>query len=336
MSPNISSLEKQNANEILIYCQNFNRMKSPGKMKEISLNLLTHSFDVILGTETNWDESVHPEEIFGNNYFVFQGNRNLSLCQKKSGGGVLIAINLNLNPKEIETEKHFQFEQVWAKATISGETHIFASVYFPPDHANKHSYELFFKTVEKITSKMAPEVKLHIYGDFNQSKVEFISDIDNESILLPVIGENETLHFLFDNIANYGLFQINHVKNQRNSFLDLLFTNSIEDFFVQKSLNPLWKNEVFHTAIEYSIFVHNHTLPIDWEYEEVLEYNKTNFEEAKRKLLAIEWQNLFNNEGNVNQLVGIFYTELKKVTSETVPTKRRRRNTTGNKYPVHN
>ena len=112
---------------------------------------------------------------------------------------------------------------------------------------------------------MAPEVKLHIYGDFNQSKVEFISDKDHEAILLPVIGENETLHFLFDNIANYGLFQINHVKNQRNSFLDLLFTNSIEDFFVQKSLNPLWKNEVLHTAIEYSIFVHKHTLPIDWE-----------------------------------------------------------------------
>ena len=115
LSPNISSLEKQNANEILIYCQNFNRMKSPGKMKEISLNLLSHSFDVILGTETNWDESVHPEEIFGNNYFVFQGNRNLSLCQKKSGGGVLIAIDSNLHPKEIEIENHFQFEQVWAK-----------------------------------------------------------------------------------------------------------------------------------------------------------------------------------------------------------------------------
>uniref|UniRef100_A0A8D8FQ40 (northern house mosquito) hypothetical protein n=1 Tax=Culex pipiens TaxID=7175 RepID=A0A8D8FQ40_CULPI len=114
------------------------------------------------------------------------------------------------NPKEIVTEKHFQFEQVWAKATIAGQVHIFASVYFPPDHANKQSYELFFKTVEIITSKMEPEVKLHIYGDFNQSKVEFISDQENEAILLPVIGENETLHFLFDNIANYGLFQINH------------------------------------------------------------------------------------------------------------------------------
>nr|BAK26811.1 putative reverse transcriptase [Culex quinquefasciatus] len=320
MSPKISSTEQQNANEILIYCQNFNRMKSPGKMKEISLNILSHSFDIILGTETNWDESVHPEEIFGNNYFVFLGNRNLNLSQKKSGGGVLLAINARLNPKEIVTEKHFQFEQVWAKATIAGQVHIFASVYF--------------KTVEIITSKMEPEVKLHIYGDFNQSKVEFISDQENEAILLPVIGENETLHFLFDNIANYGLFQINHVKNQRNSFLDLLFTNCIEDFHVQESVTPLWKNEVFHTAIEYSIYAHKNTLPIDWEYEEVLEYNKTNFVEAKRKLLAIDWQNLFNNEGNVEELVGKFYTEINTITSETVPTRRRRRNNTGNKYPV--
>lgn len=68
--------------------------------------------------------------------------------------------------------------------------------------------------------------------------------------------------------------------------------------------------------------------------EEVLEYNKTNFVEAKRKLLAIDWQNLFNNEGNVDELVGKFYTEINTITSETVPTRRRRRNNTGNKYPV--
>lgn len=99
-------------------------------------------------------------------------------------------------------------------------------------------------------------------------------------------------------------------------------------------MNPLWKNEVFHTAIEYSMFVHKNILPIDWEYEEVLEYNKTNFVEAKRKLLAINWQNIFNNEGNVDESVGKFYTELNYITSETVPTRRRRRNYSGNKYPV--
>ena len=109
-------------------------------MREISQNLLSHSFEVILGTETNWDESVHNEEIFGSKYEVFHDYRNFTLSQKKSGGGVLIAINSILNPEKITTEKYKEFEHVWAKAIIAGEEHIFASVYFPPEHANKKSY----------------------------------------------------------------------------------------------------------------------------------------------------------------------------------------------------
>ena len=61
---NTSSLLRQNATEILIYCQNFNRMKSPSKMKEIQQNLLSSSFKIILGTESSWDESVRSEGIW--------------------------------------------------------------------------------------------------------------------------------------------------------------------------------------------------------------------------------------------------------------------------------
>lgn len=83
-NPKISLSSQQNATEILVYCQNFNRMKSSAKMKEIQQKLLSSSFNVILGTETSWDESVRSEEIFGNNFNVFRHDRNLQHCNKKS------------------------------------------------------------------------------------------------------------------------------------------------------------------------------------------------------------------------------------------------------------
>ena len=302
-------------------------------MKEIQLNILNSSFLLILATETSWDESVKSEEIFGNNFNVFRHDRNLQLSKKKSGGGVLIAVNIVFSSEEIVTTKYMEFEQVWTKVRIRGETHIFCSVYFPPEHANKKSFEVFFQIAREIITNLEPEVKVHIYGDFNQRQADFISDNENESILLPIVGENETLQYFFEETAGIGLNQVNHVKNKQNAYLDLLFTNYVDDFCISESLTPLWKNETFHTAIEYSLFVHNYTTPNSWEYEEVPEYNKTNYELVKNILRMIEWQEIFFDEGNVDSLVHKFYSVITSIISNTVPLKKRRRNQ-NSKHPI--
>lgn len=49
--------------EILIYCQIFNRMKGVSKMNEISRNILSSSFSIILGAETSWKEGIKSEEV---------------------------------------------------------------------------------------------------------------------------------------------------------------------------------------------------------------------------------------------------------------------------------
>lgn len=266
------SQKTQLETEILVYCQNFNRMKSAAKIREIHNKIASCSFSIILANETSWDESVRDEEVFGNIYNVFRDDRNLQTSGKKSGGGVLIAVSAKFNSEAITTSKFKEFEHVWARVSIAGETHVFASVYFPP-LASKDAYEKFLHVADEIISGLPPEVKVHVYGDFNQRNIDFIVDIENESILLPVVGENETLQMIFDKTANMGLNQINHVKNRQNCYLDFLFTNTFEDFSVTESLSPLWKNEAFHTAIEFSIFIHEDIRPDDYEYEKVLQYN---------------------------------------------------------------
>lgn len=160
-------------------------------MKEIHKKIISSSFSILLATETSWDESVRSEEIFGNSFNVYRDDRDFLESGKKSGGGVLVAISTKFNSELLHSTKNNAFEHVWVKTYIAGETHVFASVYFPPDRTNKSSYENFFEMAEKILSELPPEVKVHIYGDFNQRNADFIHDSENDQILLPIVGENE-------------------------------------------------------------------------------------------------------------------------------------------------
>lgn len=48
--------------EILVYCQNFNRMKSSIKIREIHKRVVGCSYSIILANETSWDDSIKSEE----------------------------------------------------------------------------------------------------------------------------------------------------------------------------------------------------------------------------------------------------------------------------------
>ena len=308
-------------------------MRGAHKINEIQKNVLSCSFSVILATETSWDEGVRSEEVFGCRYNVYRNDRNYQLSEMKSGGGVLIAVSVDFNSALIDTIQFKEFEHVWVKAELAGETHVFVSVYFPPNNARNEIFEKFLHVVENIASKLLPEVKLHIYGDFNQRNIDFIPDIDNHSILLPIIGENETLQLLFDKTSSLGLNQINHVKNGQNCYLDLLMSNISEDFCVTNSLQPLWKNEVYHTAIEFSLFVHVNKRPDEYEFEDVFDFQSANYDELKHKLNSINWQDVLFEDGNVDSAIENFYNILSDLFISEIPLKRIRRH--GNsKYPV--
>lgn len=293
---------------------------------------MSSSYSVVLGTETSWNDSVRSEEVFGNNYNVYRDDRDLTLAQRMSGGGVLIAISSKYNSELIASTKFSEFEHVWVKTHIAGETHIFVSVYFPPDQACKLVYEKFFQNAEEIISQFPPEFKVHVYGDFNQRDADFICDSENECILLPVVGENETLQFIFDKAACLGLNQINHVKNQQNRYLDFLLTNIFDDFCVDESPSPLWKNEAFHTAIEFSIFVHNNHNHNNWEYEDVYDYNNADYDNIRIKLNNTNWQSALKH-CEVDCAVEVFYNILMEIIHSEVPLIRKRRNNSS-KNPV--
>ena len=152
--------------------------------------------------------------------------------------------------------------------------------------------------------------------------------------MLPIIGENSTLQLLFDGISELGLHQVNHVKNRQRRYLDLLLNNLQEDFVIQKAANPLWKNEAYHTAIEYSLFVHrNSSTSDDFTYEIIFDFDKANFDDIKQKLNNVNWQTLLENQENPDIAVSTFYDTIYSIFENMVPKKRRRTANTS-KYPI--
>ena len=112
--------------------------------------------------------------------------------------------------------------------------------------------------------------------------------------------------------------------NKTVIYLDLLFTNIHEDFCVTESLCPLWKNEAYHTTIEYSLFVQENNRPDEYEYEEEFQYHSANYNTIKHRINAIDWQSILKNEENVENSMDV-YKLLFRIVSDEVPLKKIRR-----------
>lgn len=108
----------------------------------------------------------------------------------------------------------------------------------------------------------------------------------------------------------------------------MLFTNLTEDFCVSSAAVPLWKNEAFHTAIEYSHIIHKHHNLTDWEFEFVYEYGKADLFEIKRRLNHIDWQTLFEKDTIVDNALHKFYSVFYEIIDLYIPKRKRRRHNT--------
>jgi len=88
-------------------------------------------YDFIILTET-WlnSDSIDPELGF-TLYNTFKCYRNINTNTLSSGWGVLVAINKNLNLKEINIDK-MNVEQMFIKLIYDGLKIIVCAIYIPP------------------------------------------------------------------------------------------------------------------------------------------------------------------------------------------------------------
>lgn len=293
-------------NFFTIYYQNVRGLRT--KTNQLYLNSLNLNLDVIIFTETWLTDNYENSEIFSDKYIVYRTDRSERNSIYGRGGGVLIAINSQLQSNKIIVPNNDVVEELYVLVSVnSAASYIFGAVYIPP--ASEISvYEYHTRSVEYIFEHY-PETKLSIMGDYNFPSTTFLNN--NEGILVTE-GESNTKTVLLSDSFNYlGLHQINTVQNHLLRTLDLVFVN-VDKFILNKSTFNIIEPDIHHPPLyieidfdqRYDNLISNNY----WKYQ----FRKADYTGLNDYLSEINWPAILttNTEEALTNFYDIIYTAI--------------------------
>ena len=100
-------------------CYYFNASSIRGKLQEFNSNFDRDDFDLIAIAETWLNDSVFDSEILINGgYNIFRKDRSKETSDKQDGGGVILAVNSNLNASRRHDLEEDKLEILWVQVHL--------------------------------------------------------------------------------------------------------------------------------------------------------------------------------------------------------------------------
>jgi Reverse transcriptase (RNA-dependent DNA polymerase) len=297
-----------------IYFQNVNRARQ--KTRELFLSSCDCSSDVIILLETNFNDGFYDSEILDNRFIVFRCDRSSSNSSKKSGGGVLIAVDRKFGSELVSVPNGERVEQVCVKLSM-GKKHIFVcAVYLPPD-CDSSLYNLHVSSINYLLNTCDINDEFFICGDYNLPEIIWRPDPEDESLVPSnVISEKATS--VADGMAALSLSQVNFIPNSRNVFLDVCFTSIPDDVTVSECNSPLLPLDIHHKSYDFFISIDDLNFNDSQEKTKCYNFKKANVPEIINYLNNIDWDNAFSGK-DVNVCIEKFYETLQVCFDSYVP-----------------
>lgn len=269
------------------------------------------NYDVIILTETWLNSNVLSSELFDDRYEVYRRDRETTGFQhNKDGGGVLIAINKKINSTRIERWQS-NCEDLWVTLDIStshkSRQVALCAVYLPPPVCLA-TLDHFVDSCNRVLD--SKDIPCFIIGDFNLSKLNWDKTAVNDS--LPITCQN-----LLDFMNVNELSQHNYVKNCSDRILDLVLSTE-PTCSVNESSNSLVAVDKLHPPLELTMaLLKDCNLPYSTDTRP--NFYKANYPEINNYLNKLNWNELFLNTCDVNDMVEIFYKYLRETIGKFVP-----------------
>ncbi|KAG5881595.1 hypothetical protein JTB14_031069 [Gonioctena quinquepunctata] len=219
------------------YYQNIGGMKS--SLQNFKNLVLQSSYDVIILTETWLSDDISLIESSIQGYSIFRCDRSTYASEKKGGGGVLLAIKINLNPKLIKT--NVRLEQCCVEIVHGTSKIIIGGIYLPPN-STVDKYSLHAEEVEKLMQSYINHNSF-IAGDYHLPQAAWSNGNLGVTVQCPISSPAFTLCETFSFL---NLYQHNYVHNSRNILLDLIFSN-LESVSVLPAIDL--HNSIHHTSM---------------------------------------------------------------------------------------
>ena len=114
-------------NNIWVYYQNVRGLRT--KIDEVYLATEDNMYDVIILTETGLDDRINSVQLFGSSYTVFRCDRSHLNSEKRSFGGVLLAVAKQHQCDLFEPAHGRNLEQICVSVTIHALKLLFSAIY---------------------------------------------------------------------------------------------------------------------------------------------------------------------------------------------------------------
>lgn len=222
-------------------------------MESFRNDVLNCDYDVIIISES-WLQISHlNSELLPNGWSIYRKDRTLSSNKEDAlGGGVFIAVKDTIPSSEVDldtTHGDTLFDIVGCKLHLKGKLLFLSAFYFPP-RASEENYSNLPSTISNLNSLLTSNDDIIIYGDANIPGIKWTPNEFQECLYDPVNINVNHYHFL-TKVLSLGLGQTSNFKNQSDNVLDIILTNVISDFTLEKAILRLTKNTV--NTVQYTM-----------------------------------------------------------------------------------
>ena len=283
--------------------------------------------------ETNLTSDFNDKELGLDNYTVYREDRDLSLLNLKSGGGVLIAIRNDIHSHKCSIEidsNGAPTEQLFVKFQYMEDKYLLGVTYIRPK-SHLSYYDSHALAVEQLMHNN-PDHKVILMGDYNLPRVHWNNDEYGTSAQynrelmenISDLGTCSAADLISDSFSSLGLFQKNYIFNNNGYALDLVFTN----FKVpncQLVLDPFKKLDKPHPAIylEFMAYYNACNSNNNLEYKfETYDFKKGDYLSINEEFSALDWNSILDTQSdNIDNMVDSFYGAVYSVCDKYIPKK---------------
>ncbi|XP_062706730.1 uncharacterized protein LOC134287803 isoform X2 [Aedes albopictus] len=301
-----------------IYYQNVRGLRT--KTTDLKLRLSSSDYDVIIFTETWLRPDINDSELTSD-YSIFRCDRSAATSDLSRGGGVLVAVKCGLQCSAVSLVDCEHLEQVAVRVRLPNRSLYVCNVYLRPC-SEAALYSAHAMAAQRIADQAADIDVILILGDYNLPRLKWCFDDDiNGYLSLNASSEPELI--LVDSLSSCGLVQLNPFVNSSGNVLDLVFSNSPNDFEVLQSPHPILTSDDYHPPLVLQLDTRSSVLAqvVSESSTPELDFKRCNYEHLNTILASVDWEHYLNG-CSVDANVFMFYDKLTEILASHVPRRR--------------
>ncbi|XP_055589233.1 uncharacterized protein LOC129741518 [Uranotaenia lowii] len=278
-------------------------------------------------TET-WLKSDIGNSELASNFNIYRTDRNCSTSNLRRGGGVLIAVNNNIDAVSVAIPGCDHLEQVVVRIRNQCQYIYLCCVYFRPN-SETSLYASHMSALDHIMNIATSQDIIIVAGDYNLPNLNWSFDEDSNGFL-PVNASTEQELAVIESTIASGLSQMCSLVNANGRILDLMFINRPD---LAEVVHPpcaiLCTDRHHQPCVMIVHYLSDEFMDTASTHQQSLDFTHCDTDHVIELLMNMNWQAELEDL-SVDDAVSTFYYHMWEILRAHTPPRRLRRQKTYN------